>query len=145
MMRSEAVTLTPTHSYSLYTTAKRYWLPEQEALAFDSHALTLVLLHSTSFHKEAWEPTLEQLFTLASQPGSVVRIREAWALDCPNHGASSQLNEKALMQPEFHNNCTSLQSELRTGAYFSFSSDQLLAKSMPKLFIVSSGQDLVRV
>lgn len=108
MIHNQAVTLTPTDGYPLHITAKRYWLPEQEALSHNPYALTLILLHATSFHKETWEPSLEHLFKLSSQPGSVVKIREAWALDCPNHGASSQLNEDALMRPEFYNNCASL-------------------------------------
>ena len=141
-MRSEAVTVAPKDDYPLYTTAKRYWLPEQEALSLHPHALTLVLLHSTSFHKETWEPALEQLFRLASQPGSVVKIREAWALDCPNHGVSSQLNEKALMRPEFHNNCT---SSVGVTCWYLPCFGQLPARSMPKLFIVSSRQGLIRV
>ncbi|KAF8230932.1 alpha/beta-hydrolase [Tricholoma matsutake] len=106
MIHNQAVTLTPTDGYPLHITAKRYWLPEQEALSHNPYALTLILLHATSFHKETWEPSLEHLFKLSSQPGSVVKIREAWALDCPNHGASSQLNEDALMRPEFYNNFT---------------------------------------
>jgi hypothetical protein len=106
IIRNQAVTLAPGAGYPLHTTAKRYWLPENQTHLDDPDALTLILLHATSFHKETWEPSLEQLFRLSSQPGSVVKIREAWAVDCPNHGASSQLNEEALMRPEFYNNCT---------------------------------------
>jgi len=105
-IRNQVVTLAPTDGYPLHTTAKCYWPAEQESHASDPSALTLIFLHATSFHKETWEPSLEQLFKLSSQPGSVVKIREAWALDCPNHGASSHLNEEALMRPEFHNNFT---------------------------------------
>lgn len=68
-----------------------------------SDALTLLCLHGTSFHKESWEPTLEKIFDLASL-GGPVRIREAWTLDCPNHGASAVLNEAVLQTPEFYLN-----------------------------------------
>lgn len=95
----------PQDGYALCTTAKRYWLPEFETNASDPDALTLILLHSTSFHKETWEPSLEQLLKLSIQFGSTVKIREAWALDCPNHGEASQINEPNLNLPEFRNNC----------------------------------------
>ena len=105
-MLEEAVAYAPRHGYPLHTTAKRYWLPEHSHSCEDPHALTLVLLHSTSFHKETWEPSLEHLLRLSAQKGSAVNIREAWALDCPNHGKSGQLNEEVLLRPEFANNCT---------------------------------------
>ncbi|KAJ7200976.1 Alpha/beta hydrolase fold-1 [Mycena rebaudengoi] len=72
-----------------------------EANASDPEALTLLFLHSTSFHKETWMPTVEALFTLAASKGSPIKIREAWCLDCPNHGASGQLNATVLLSPEF--------------------------------------------
>lgn len=96
-MLAQPVTYPPRNGYPLHITAKRYWAPEFEANT-DGNALTLIVLHSTSFHKETWEPSLEQLFKLASGPGSRVRIREAWALDCPNHGEAGELNERLLAQ-----------------------------------------------
>ncbi|KAF8130051.1 Alpha/beta hydrolase fold-1 [Mycena galopus ATCC 62051] len=100
-MLEESVTYAPSGGYPLYLTAKRYWLPSFEANANDPAALTLVFLHSTSFHKETWIPTLDAIFSLASSKDSPVKIREAWCLDCPNHGASAQLNAAVLLQPEF--------------------------------------------
>ncbi|KAF8169061.1 Alpha/beta hydrolase fold-1 [Mycena galopus ATCC 62051] len=105
-MLEESVTYAPSGGYPLYLTAKRYWLPSFEANANDPAALTLVFLHSTSFHKETWIPTLDAIFSLASSKDSPVKIREAWCLDCPNHGASAQLNAAVLLQPEFFLNCT---------------------------------------
>ncbi|KAJ7196947.1 Alpha/beta hydrolase fold-1 [Mycena pura] len=100
-MLEEAVTYAPSGGYPLYLTAKRYWLPAFDAHARDPSALTLLLLHATSFHKETWMPTLEAIFALASSADSPFKIREAWCLDCPNHGASGQLNATVLLQPEF--------------------------------------------
>ncbi|KAK7053724.1 Abhydrolase domain-containing protein mpaH [Favolaschia claudopus] len=100
-MLEESVTYAPTSAYPLYLTAKRYWLPAFEANVDDPDALTLLFLHSTSFHKETWMPTIDTLFALASSEHSPIKIREAWALDCPNHGASGQLNAYILLQPEF--------------------------------------------
>ncbi|KAJ6579648.1 Alpha/beta hydrolase fold-1 [Mycena vulgaris] len=100
-MLEESVTYAPTPDYPLYLTAKRYWLPAFEANANDPAALTLLLLHATSFHKETWMPTLDAIFTLASSEGSPVKIRDAWCLDCPNHGASGHMNATVLLQPQF--------------------------------------------
>ncbi|KAJ7510122.1 Alpha/beta hydrolase fold-1, partial [Mycena galericulata] len=49
--------------------------------------LTFVFAHCTSAHKEQWEVTIETLFRLAKG-----KICAAWALDCPSHGASAELN-----------------------------------------------------
>ncbi|KAJ7166055.1 Alpha/beta hydrolase fold-1 [Mycena filopes] len=100
-MLEEAVTYPPSGGYPLYLTAKRYWLPSFESNARDPAALTLILLHATSFHKESWMPTLEAIFSYAATEGSPVKIREAWCLDCPNHGASAQMNAAMLLQPQF--------------------------------------------
>jgi hypothetical protein len=105
-MLEESVTYPPSGGYPLYLTAKRYWLPSFETNASDPAALTLLLLHATSFHKEIWMPTLDAIFALASSEDSPVKIREAWCLDCPNHGASGQMNATVLLQPEFFRNCT---------------------------------------
>ena len=53
--------------------------------------------------KEHWEPTLEFLYALlgasSAAPGPSgqgVRIREAWSIECPNHGDAAVLNESVL-------------------------------------------------
>ncbi|KAK0205878.1 Alpha/beta hydrolase fold-1 [Desarmillaria ectypa] len=100
-MLSETITIPPHDGYPLFLTAKRYWTSSPASQCSD--ASTLLCLHGTSFHKESWEPTLEKIFDLASFGGSVW-IREAWTLDCPNHGASAVLNEATLQTPEFYLN-----------------------------------------
>jgi hypothetical protein len=104
-MFEQAVTLEPSFDYPLYMTAKRYWLPAFDSHANDPNAITLIFLHATSFHKETWEPTIERLFQIASLPTNALKIREAWAIECPNHGQSALLNEKALQQHFFWFNC----------------------------------------
>ncbi|KAF8719049.1 hypothetical protein AX14_011527 [Amanita brunnescens Koide BX004] len=99
-MLTERIVCPPRAGCPFHTTAKRYWLPEFVANQDDPDALTLILLHSTSFHKETWEPTLDQLFQLARRPGFGVKLREAWALDCPNHGEAVLYNENVLRQDE---------------------------------------------
>jgi len=110
----DAVTYPPRDGYPLFITAKRYTLPEFDAYKEDRDALTLIFLHSTASHKESWEATLEKVFSLAlcgieegkkKRSSEVVKIREAWCLDCPNHGASAMLNERVLQTPEYYLSC----------------------------------------
>src|ERR1700722_10081241 len=110
-MLEESVILEPhdEHGYPLHIVAKRYWHRAFETNIDDPDALTLIFLHAIMFHKETWEPTIEQLFDLASVRGGTVKIREAWAVDCPNHGESALLNENALQRPEFLHNCSSFE------------------------------------
>jgi hypothetical protein len=92
--------------YPLYVTAKRYGkeLSNSVAAEGDLDTVTLLVLHSTSFHKEAWEPTLEALFELAFA-GRQVKIREVWAIDCPNHGHAGVLNREVLKREPYATNC----------------------------------------
>lgn len=92
--------------YSLFITAKKYRVQELEAFRNDSDAITVLALHSTSFHKETWEPTLEALFQALVMHGSgKVKIREVWAVDCPNHGHAGVLNRDLLESKEFATDC----------------------------------------
>ncbi|TFK65849.1 hypothetical protein BDN72DRAFT_880692 [Pluteus cervinus] len=103
-MLQERLICPPRPEYPFYITAKRYWLQAFEAHANDPEALTLIVLHSTSFHKETWEPALHDLFGFVVKNGrGTVKIREAWAIDCPNHGEAAVLNEEMLMRPEYAN------------------------------------------
>ncbi|ETW77082.1 hypothetical protein HETIRDRAFT_327342 [Heterobasidion irregulare TC 32-1] len=83
-------------AYPLLVPAKRYWHPSLS----QEDGLTLILAHGTGFHKEHWEPFLDDLFgllgTAASIGGPRLRVREAWAIDAPNHGAGALLNEAVL-------------------------------------------------
>jgi len=90
--------------YPLFITAKRYRMresgKEKKRKAFLENAITVLALHSTSFHKEIWEPTLEVLFQVLEETNdSAVRvqtIREVWVIDCPNHGHAGVLNREVL-------------------------------------------------
>ncbi|KAI6044065.1 hypothetical protein EDC04DRAFT_458063 [Pisolithus marmoratus] len=96
----------PDTQYPLNVTAKQYWLPEFEAHWDDEEALTFIMLHSTSFHKETWEPTIQHIFkslpvssTGPFVPGSAssfMKVKCAWVIECPNHGQSAVLNDAAL-------------------------------------------------
>lgn len=99
----ETVVYPPDHTYPLHVIANRYRLPDKGE---DERGLTLICMHSTSFHKETWEPTLERLFECVERSDQL-SIREAWSIEVPNHGESALLNENALTLPEFSNNCAS--------------------------------------
>ncbi|KAJ8508417.1 hypothetical protein ONZ45_g9309 [Pleurotus djamor] len=103
-MLQETVIYAADATYPFSIVAKRYWTPACQRNAFDPDALTLIFLHSTSFHKEIWEPTLQHLFDLVAN--SSIRIREAWALDCPNHGEAAALNEEVLQKAEYRQSFT---------------------------------------
>jgi hypothetical protein len=67
----------------------------------EADAATLILTHATSFHKEHWEPVLEDLYDQMADSyvinSPVPKIRDAWAIDSPNHGESAVLNEDTLL------------------------------------------------
>ena len=117
----ETVILPPDDEYPLFITANRYW--DGRSTWQDSNGnrwieeegvesgLTLICLHSTSFHKEIWEACLETLFGVvgATMPGRASgTIREAWSIEAPNHGDSASLNWNALRQPPFTTHCQSV-------------------------------------
>ncbi|KAJ7815968.1 Alpha/beta hydrolase fold-1 [Mycena olivaceomarginata] len=141
-MLEESVTYPPSGGYPLYLTAKRYWLPSFETNASDPAALTLLLLHATSFHKEIWMPTLDAIFSLASSEDSPVKIREAWCLDCPNHGASGQMNATVLLQPEFFRNFSCERFAQAVHHFLSVGPDQGASVDFRKRNLVGIGHSL---
>ncbi|KAI0722373.1 hypothetical protein C8T65DRAFT_734779 [Cerioporus squamosus] len=81
---------------SLWISANRY---RPAGGAPHLEGVTLVFAHCSSGHKEQWEPVLAKLFELASCSDVLpaeCRIREAWALDAPNHGDAAALNGDIL-------------------------------------------------
>ncbi|OCH87169.1 alpha/beta-hydrolase [Obba rivulosa] len=86
----------PRPHYPLLITAKRYWHPDQDP-SEDLDSLTLILAHGTGYHKEQWEPTIEDLYEILRSRGTgAPKVREVWSIDCPNHGEAAVLNEKVL-------------------------------------------------
>ncbi|KAJ7055596.1 Alpha/beta hydrolase fold-1 [Mycena amicta] len=93
-LQSESYVFDPRPNYPLLLTAKRYWSSDSSSPnAHDPEGYTLVFAHATGFHKEHYEPTIEDLYKLL--PGSV-RIREAWSVDAPHSGEAADLNEEYL-------------------------------------------------
>jgi hydroxymethylglutaryl-CoA lyase len=89
-MESKTFVFDPRPNYPLLITANRYPFSE------DSEGLTLVFAHGTGFHKEQWEPTIEDLKKLLEDDRAVTKIREVWSIEAPNHGDSAILNEEVL-------------------------------------------------
>ncbi|KAG6817019.1 hypothetical protein H0H87_000641 [Tephrocybe sp. NHM501043] len=92
---SQSYTFDPRPNYPLLITAKRYWKSTLTD-ANDPKALTLILTHGTGFHKEQWEPTIDELHLLLDGAGLSNKVREIWSIDAPNHGDAAILNEEVL-------------------------------------------------
>jgi len=98
---SDFYTFDPRPRYPLVSTVKRY---NCQGLYSDDDdnkdAVTLTLAHGTGFHKESWEPTLEELNDILRSQSSLstggVKIRDVWSIDCPNHGDAAVINEDVL-------------------------------------------------
>jgi len=98
-MLVESIVCSPTSSYPYHIAAKRYSLRHASGITEQRYGgldedLTLIFLHSTSFPKEIWEPAIEDLLQGQNRWGT--RIREAYAIDCPNHGVAAVLNDGLL-------------------------------------------------
>ncbi|KAG5644840.1 hypothetical protein DXG03_007567 [Asterophora parasitica] len=91
---TQAYTFDPRPHYPLVITAKRYWKANSPYL-HDPSSLTLVFAHGTGFHKEQWEPTIDDLYELLGRNDGMVKVREMWTIDAPNHGDAAILNEKS--------------------------------------------------
>ncbi|KAI5118823.1 hypothetical protein M0805_009401 [Coniferiporia weirii] len=70
-----------------------------EGLPSECKRVTLFLAHGIGLHKELFEPFLCDLKDLQTKSAQTVNtvVADAWAIDCPNHGDSSLLNEKKLV------------------------------------------------
>ncbi|KAJ3930534.1 MAG: Alpha/beta hydrolase fold-1 [Lentinula lateritia] len=89
---SESYVFDPRPYYPLVSTVKRFWDP-----SWTVDGLTLVFTHGTGFHKEQWEPTIDDLLELIRQQNpNKIKVREIWTIDAPNHGDAAILNEKSL-------------------------------------------------
>jgi hypothetical protein len=89
----QAYVFDPRPNFPLIITAKRYWHPTESA----PDGLTAIFAHGTSFTKESWEPTIDDIYGLiARKKGGNVKIREMWSIDCPSHGEAAYYNEKTL-------------------------------------------------
>ena len=139
-MLQRQLTLEPDVDYPFYITAKQFWHAELEANWDDRDAFTLILLHSTSFHKETWEPTLHHFFKDINKYQShpvCPKIKSTWIIECPNHGESAALNDHALQRPPFYRNCESATPGPGLGTLMQPGHVQSDAKNMPKQCIVS--------
>lgn len=92
---SESYTFDSRPYHPLVSTVKRYWNP-----SMSQDGLTLVFFHGGSFHKEHWEPVIDDLLVLLAQSQNGlkanIKIREMWSIDAPTSGDSELLNEEAL-------------------------------------------------
>ncbi|KAF5325401.1 hypothetical protein D9619_009673 [Psilocybe cf. subviscida] len=96
----------PRPAYPLQLAAKRYFVPgspnsNSHSNRSDADAPTLVFAHGTGYHKELWEPVMDDLAALVDGQDTAegkarVVVGDMWAVDCPNHGDSAALNAAVL-------------------------------------------------
>ena len=78
---------------------------KKRAFQNDADAITVLVLHSTSFHKEICEPTLEALFQVLEERNDSARVKRSLEVDCPNHGHAGVLNWEVLEREAFTPDC----------------------------------------
>ncbi|KDR71147.1 hypothetical protein GALMADRAFT_127350 [Galerina marginata CBS 339.88] len=92
-LKVERYTLTTqTYGTPLICPIKRYTRLSEAPIDPKDPGIILLLGHGAGFFKETWEPTIEDLFKIDAKKV----IREAWGLDCQNHGEGCIVNEEAL-------------------------------------------------
>jgi len=92
----------PRPRFPFVTTMKRY--PNSDG---NQNGFTLILTHGNGFPKEVWEPTIERIFATENAKPDGSRIREAWAIDAPNHGDAAALNAALLQSGAYGLTCES--------------------------------------
>ena len=93
-LSSQSYIFDPRPNFLLLSTVKRYWRANSPYLN-DPQAVTLIFTHGTGLPKEAWEPTIDDLYTIVERQGTV-KIREIWSIDAQNHGDGAALNAEEL-------------------------------------------------
>lgn len=94
------------NSDRIRTSAKRYTpqLPDGGLNMPKGVQIIVLFAHALGFHKEHWEPVIKELFQEDHAAGSTI-IKEAWAIDCPDHGESAILNENELENRKRYISC----------------------------------------
>lgn len=74
-------------------------------LGDEQDVFTLILAHGNGFPSELWEPIIERIFATENAKPDGLRIREAWAIDAPNHGDAAALNVTLLKSGAYDHLC----------------------------------------
>ncbi|KAF8880536.1 alpha/beta-hydrolase [Infundibulicybe gibba] len=88
---TEQLSVLPSSSYPLHVLATRY----RNKHTSSKDGYTLIFLHAIGTHKETWDVAIRNLFEL-SCTRYVFTIRDAFSIECPNHGESAILNREVL-------------------------------------------------
>ncbi|KDR68066.1 hypothetical protein GALMADRAFT_257320 [Galerina marginata CBS 339.88] len=95
ILKVERHTLTTqTYGTPLICPIKRYTRLSDHPMDPKDPGIILLLGHGAGFFKETWEPTIGDLFKMDAKKV----VREAWGLDCQNHGEGCIVNEEILAQ-----------------------------------------------
>ena len=109
-LRSETLSVKSSPSFNLTVLAKRYTLELPYTLSDDPKTLSLIFCHAQGFFKEVWEPVIQRLplhVNESSEVKDVLKIKEIYSIESPNHGESATLNEEAL-DKYYLDSCTSI-------------------------------------
>ncbi|KAF5367907.1 hypothetical protein D9757_007768 [Collybiopsis confluens] len=107
---------------SLYSLAKCYKDPDSTPDQSSQRSITLIFAHALGYSvsrvasrsfspdvrpdKEHWEPTLCDLLKIArDQKDSYLVIKEAWCVDCQDHGSSAVANIEHLRKSKHFVSC----------------------------------------
>ena len=71
----------------------------------EPNGFTLIFTHGTGFLKELWEPIIKRIFVAGDAKPNGLRIREAWAIDAPNHGDAATRNATLLQSGAYDHVC----------------------------------------
>ena len=96
----------PRPKFPFAVTMKRY-----PNLGDDQNGFTLILLHGNGFPREVWEPIIERIFATENAKSNGLHIREAWAIDAPNHGDAAVLNADLLRSGAYDLTCELLYAD----------------------------------
>lgn len=96
----EECVFNPRPRFPFVVTMKRY--PNSGE---DQKGFTLILTHGNGFPKEVWEPIIERIFLTENTKLNGSHIREAWAIDAPNHGDAAALNADLLQSGAYDLMC----------------------------------------
>ncbi|KAK7029628.1 hypothetical protein VNI00_014326 [Paramarasmius palmivorus] len=85
-------TFTFTYDRPLKCTATKFYhtaTPEHDGI-------TLLFVTGVGLDQGVWVPTIRELFRLARQPNSTLKINSAWLFERPNHGDPALMNAEEL-------------------------------------------------
>lgn len=76
-------------------------------LSDEQNGHTLIFTHGNGLPSELWEPVIGRIFAKENAKPGGLCIRDAWAIDAPNHGGAAALNVALLESGAYDHLCES--------------------------------------